>query len=101
MPSPFQSHASAVSPVLPNENTRVAIPLELASRRSHVFAGGATADPDFTAPDPDVTISPDASTASKSLPFTRPSCWSTSLFQRASGTPDMNHGEPLSATITP
>src|SRR3954469_23184480 len=52
-----------------------------------------------TAPEPVLIMRPDSSTASKSEPCTLRSIWSTSLFQRSSGTPDMNHGDPLSATI--
>ncbi len=47
-------------------------------------------------------MSADASTASKSDPFTRAnSLTNTSSFQRESGTPEMNHAEPLSARNMP
>ena len=46
-------------------------------------------------------MSDDASTASKSLPWSWCSVASTSLSHRSSGAPDRNHDEPLSATISP
>src|SRR5207245_1332479 len=45
--------------------------------------------------------SPDVSTASKSLPFTRCSVWRSSLFQPREGAPVTYQGAPLSATIIP
>jgi hypothetical protein len=62
--------------------------------------GGAGATP-AAWPELPSTISPDSSTASKSEPWMAPRRASTSLFQRSSGTPVMNHGDPLSATMTP
>ena len=47
------------------------------------------------------TMRDDTSTASKSEPSMTSSSWSTSLFQRGSGAPDMYQGDPLSARTIP
>src|SRR5215813_9282676 len=48
-----------------------------------------------------LNIRPDVSTASKSAPVNEPRACRASLLQCPSGTPEMYHGEPLSARITP
>ena len=53
------------------------------------------------APESALTIRQDSSTTSKSEPVIRVRSWRAVLFQEELGTPLMNQGEPLSATIIP